>query len=246
MSALETLRLGVKAVQTSSTTTGKIMTGLGKIAKNIGNFFTQGFQTAQKEVGDLLDWLGEKWEGIKEKFHTPILFDRSIADMINWVLQKLGDLKDGAGSLFTSGMEQLGEWGDAWDKFKDDHLSPIFDFLDMFTFSNLMGAFDSFVDSVYNTYQNSGLPFIVDNLRFVYDSAVDFKGEVEGAVGTGASGASGGKSFGRKLFDATRMGHTINVYNDIKAGNSYGSKTEMAKDIAGLMPGVMGRAARLI
>ena len=238
MSALETLRLGVKAVQTSSISTGKIMKGLGKIAKSIGNFFTEGFQTAQKEVGDLLDWLGEKWEGIKEKFHSPILFDKSIADMINWVLKKLGDLKDGAGNLFTSGMEQLGEWGDAWDRFKEDHLSPIFDFFDMFTFSNLRASWDSFVDAVYNTYLNSGLPAIVDNLRFVYDSAVDFKGDIEAKTGGG-----GGKG---SWFDKTQAGHIINVYNDIKAGKTYGSKKEMAMDIAGSMPGAIGAAVRWI
>ena len=239
MSALETLRLGLKSVQTSSTTTGKIMKGLGKMAKNIGDFFTEGFQTAQKEVGNLLDWLGEKWDSIKEKFHEPILFDRSIADGINWILKKLGQLKDGAGSLYTSGVEQLGEWGDAWDKFKENHIDPIFDFFSMFTFSNLIGAFNGFVDSVYNTYLNSGLPAIVDNLRFAYDTAVDFKGDVEGAVGT-VSGSKG------SMFDKTAVGHTINVYNEIRAGKTYGSKKEMAMDIAGSMPGLIGAAVRHI
>jgi len=241
MSALETLRLGLKSVQTSSTTTGKIMRGLGKMAKNIGEFFTEGFQTAQKEVGNLLDWLGEKWDDIKEKFHEPILFDKSIADMINWVLKKLGDLKDGAGNLYTSGVEQLGEWGDAWDRFKVDHIDPIFDFFSMFTFSNLIGAYDSFVDFVYNKYLNSGLPAIVDNLRFVYDSAVDFKGDVEAKIGGGGGGSSKGS-----WFDKTAVGHTINVYNDIKAGETYGSKKEMAKDLLGSMPGLIGTAVRHI
>ena len=237
MSALATLRLGLKAVQTSSTTTGKIMKGLGKIAKNIGEFFTEGFQTAQKEVGDLLNWLGEKWEGIKEKFHEPIIFDRSLADMLNFILEKLGDLKDGATSVYESGVKQLDDWGESWSKFKKDSIDPIFDFFSQFTFSNLQKQWNGFIDFVLTKYRNSGLAAIVDNLRFVYDTAVEFKGDVESAIGGGGKGS---------LLDKTAVGHTINVYNDIKAGETYGSKKEMAKAIAGSMPGLLGMAVRNI